>query len=197
MPRFSLLVSLALLLTLALVGSAAAQSAPVTVTLATQNNSGVSGTATLTPMGNQTHVVLAITGEPAGGSEPAHIHVGSCPTVGAVKYPLTNVVNGTSTTTVNAPLATLTAGAYAINVHQSVANIKTYVASGDIKAPASGATTSAAPTGGAYGTTTTPTAAPAAGAGGLASGPAALPLALLLGAGLVLPGVLGRRRVRA
>ena len=196
MPRFSLLVSLALLLTLALVGSAAAQSAPVTVTLATQNNSGVSGTATLTPMGNQTHVVLAITGEPAGGSEPAHIHVGSCPTVGAVKYPLTNVVNGTSTTTVNAPLATLTAGAYAINVHQSVANIKTYVACGDIKAPASGAM-STSPAAGAYGATTTPTAAPAAGAGGLASSPAALPLALLLGAGFALPGVLGRRRVSA
>lgn len=190
MQRVSLSLSFALLLVLALVSTAAAQSGPVTVTLASQNNSGVSGTATLTAMGNQTQVVVKVTGEPAGGSEPDHIHVGSCPAVGAVKYPLANVVNGTSTTVVNVPLSTLTAGTYAINLHESAAKANIYVACGDIKAAAGAATTTAAAT-----TTTaaTPKAAPSTGAGGLATGNASLPLALILGAGLVLTGLLGRR----
>ena len=190
MKRVSLSLTFALLLVLALVSTAAAQSGPVTVTLASQNNSGVSGTATLTAMGNQTQVVVKVTGEPAGGSEPDHIHVGSCPAVGAVKYPLANVVNGTSTTVVNVPLSTLTAGTYAINLHESAAKANIYVACGDIKAAAGAATTTAAAT-----TTTaaTPKAAPSTGAGGMATGNAALPLALILGAGLVVTGLLGRR----
>jgi hypothetical protein len=190
MKRVSLILSLALLLALALVGSVSAQSGPVTVTLATQNNSGVSGTATLTPMGNQTQVVINVTGEPAGGSEPDHIHVGSCPTVGAVKYPLANVVNGTSTTMVNVPLSTLTAGTYAINLHESAQNIGKYIACGDIKGTNSASTT-AAPA--AASTSTTPTAAPSTGAGGMATGQAALPLVLILAAALLLVGLLGRR----
>ncbi|HEY8744975.1 MAG TPA: hypothetical protein VIU62_17945 [Chloroflexota bacterium] len=193
MKRLSLVLSLALLLALALVGSVAAQSAPVTVTLATQNNSGVSGTATLTAMGNQTQVVVNVTGEPAGGSEPEHIHTGSCPAVGAVKYPLKNVVNGTATTVVNVPLATLTAGTFAVNLHESVAKIGVYIACGNIMATA-GASTTVAP---ATTTTVTPAAAPATGEGGMATGSASLPLALILGAGLVLTGIAGRRRAKA
>ncbi|MCL4509047.1 MAG: hypothetical protein M1296_05940, partial [Chloroflexi bacterium] len=69
-------VGLAAVLTATVVGGVfAAQS--VTVPIAAQNNSGISGTATLTAMGSQTQVVLSLTGEPAGGSEPAHIHTGT------------------------------------------------------------------------------------------------------------------------
>lgn len=186
MKRLSLILSLALLMTLALVGSVTAQSGPVTVTLATQNNSGVSGTATLTAMGAQTQVVINVTGEPAGGSEPEHIHVGSCPAVGAVKYPLASVVNGTSTTMVNVSLDTLTAGTFAINLHESAKNAGVYIACGDIKGTVAAATTSA-----------TPKAAPTTGGGGMATGEASLPLALILGAGVVLTGLPGRRRARA
>lgn len=189
MKRVSLSLIFALLTILALVSTAAAQSGSVTVTLATQNNSGVSGTATLTAMGNQTQVVVKVTGEPAGGSEPEHIHVGSCPAVGAVKYPLASVVNGTSTTVVNVPLSTLTAGTFAVNLHESAAKANVYIACGDIKAAAGATTTAVTPAT----TTTTPTAAPSTGAGGLATGQAALPLALILGAGLVLSGLIGRR----
>jgi hypothetical protein len=192
MKRLSLVLSLALLLALALVGSVAAQSAPVTVTLATQNNSGVSGTATLTAVGNQTQVVVNVKGEPAGGSEPEHIHVGSCPAVGAVKYPLANVVNGTATTMVNVPLATLTAGTFAVNLHESAAKVTVYIACGNITATAGASTTAPAAT-----TAATPKAAPATGEGGMATGSASLPLALILGAGLVLTSIAGRRRTTA
>ena len=42
----------------------------------------------------------------AGASQPAHIHEGQCgPTLGKVVYPPTNVVNGTSTTTIDATMA--------------------------------------------------------------------------------------------
>jgi len=44
-----------------------------------QNNSGESGTATLTKAGdNQTKVVLEVQGAPAGVSQPVHIHKGTC-----------------------------------------------------------------------------------------------------------------------
>ena len=130
MIRKALLLAAALLALLA-VGTASAQQT-VTVPLTAQNNSGVSGTATLTDMGSQTQVVINVTGEPAGASEPAHIHVGACPNPGAVKYPLNNVENGTSTTTVNAPLSVITAGNMAVNLHESKANISHYVSCGDI-----------------------------------------------------------------
>src|SRR5712664_1566706 len=80
----------------------------VTINLDALNSSGISGTATLTANGATTNVVVNVTGEPAGGSEPDHIHTGQCgPTLGGVKYPLKNVEGGTSTTTINATLASL------------------------------------------------------------------------------------------
>jgi CHRD domain len=125
------------------------QASPLTITLATLNNSGESGTAVLTDLGNgQIKVDVTITGEPADGSHPMHIHTGQCgPTLGPVQYPLTNVVNGTSTTTVTATLASLMDGNHAINVHLSKAQIGTYVACGNIpvSAPATAPTTGGSP----------------------------------------------------
>ncbi len=47
--------------------------------LAPQNNSGESGTATLTKAGdNQTKVVLDVKGAPSGAPQPVHIHKGTC-----------------------------------------------------------------------------------------------------------------------
>src|SRR5919199_132537 len=56
--------------------TASAQQA-VTIQLSPQNSSGITGTATLTPMGDQTRVVLTLAGAGAG-PEPAHIHAGTC-----------------------------------------------------------------------------------------------------------------------
>ena len=130
-------------------GAAAATSNDhVTVDLAEQNGSGESGTATLTAMGNRTRVVLELR-NPTAGSQPAHIHKGSC---GAALDPqplhgLLNVKKGRSETVVNVPLSELTAGGLAINVHQSNADLNTWVACGNLP----GETDDASTSGGGYG----------------------------------------------
>jgi len=125
--------------------SVASAADSITVNLATLNASGVSGTAVLTATGNQTQVVVTVTGEPSAGSEPDHIHTGQCgATLGGVKYPLKNVESGTSTTVVDVPLASLETGGFAINVHESAANIANYVACGNIPAMAAAAAAPAA-----------------------------------------------------
>jgi hypothetical protein len=90
------------------------------------------GTAVLTAKDTKTEVVLNLKPAAAGVSQPAHIHDGACPAVGAVKYPLTNVVDGKSTTTVDAKLADLLTGGFAVNVHESTANAGKYVACANI-----------------------------------------------------------------
>jgi len=114
-------------------GSALAQDAPVTVKLGAQNGSGETGTATFTPQGNKTEVVLLqLAGAPAA-AQPAHIHEGSCAKLNPTpKYPLQNVVNGKSTTVLDMPIKQVMA-AGAVNVHKSTQDLKTYVACGDLK----------------------------------------------------------------
>ena len=81
-----------------LAGTAAANT--MLVQFAAENNSGETGGAVLTEVNGKTTVLITIVGEPTGASQPAHIHDGGCgPTLGKVVYPLTNVVNGVSTTT--------------------------------------------------------------------------------------------------
>lgn len=109
--------------------------APVVVALATQNNLGQSGTATLTENAEGNLVVtLAMTGGSFSSPQPAHIHVGSCPNPGAVKYPLANVVNGQSETVLDVSWSDLENGGekLAINVHKSAAESKVYTACGDL-----------------------------------------------------------------
>lgn len=116
----------------------------MTVTLNAQNASGEMGTATLTDVNGKTKVRLSLTGMPMGVPQPAHIHVGACPNPGAVKYPLTNVVNGTSETVLNLPLAQLQQKLpLAMNIHKSAAESKIYVACGDIGGAASSSPASA------------------------------------------------------
>ncbi len=105
----------------------------VTVTLDSQNKSNEAGTATLQEVNGKVVVTLSLTGFPVGVTQPAHIHVGSCPNPGAVKFPLTSLVNGQSTTTIDTTLADLKAlGPIAVNVHKSVAQSSVYYSCGDI-----------------------------------------------------------------
>lgn len=101
-------------------------------------------TAVLVAAGAKTDVYLSIKPAAAGVSQPVHIHEGSCPGVGAVKFPLTNIVDGKSKTTVDASLDDLLKGGYSINAHESTANAGKYVACGGVKAAASAG--SSAPT---------------------------------------------------
>lgn len=92
-------------------------------------------------------------------SHPAHIHKGTCDTLGDVVYPLNNLVapgmeatpiagseaspvaspvSGSSavvaesTTMVKVSLADIISGGHAVNVHESMANIQNYIACGDV-----------------------------------------------------------------
>lgn len=105
----------------------------VMVVLTEQNNSKELGTATLMEVNGKVKVVLKMTGAP-DVSQPAHIHVGACPEVGAVKYPLTNVMNGMSETTLDVTMAQLKSELpLGINVHKSQPEAKVYVSCGDLK----------------------------------------------------------------
>jgi hypothetical protein len=115
----------------AFVSTASAQETKVK--LDPQNNSGESGTATLTPAGDSTKVTLDVKG--GEGTQPTHIHKGTCSKLDPKPaFPLSPVVNGKSETTVKASMKDLTSGGYAINGHKSAQDLKTYVFCGDIKA---------------------------------------------------------------
>jgi hypothetical protein len=125
----TLMVGAALLLGV----TSSAPAADMTVKLEPQNNSGESGTATLTPEGQSTKVVLNVTG--GSGNQPTHIHKGTCDKLDPKPaYPLSPVVNGKSETTVKASMDDLMKGGYAINGHKSGQDLKTYVFCGNIKA---------------------------------------------------------------
>ena len=96
----------------------------------------------MTAVGSQTEVVIDIALGAAGVAQPVHIHDGTCANLGAVKYPLTNLVDGKSATMVNVPLKDLRTGKFAINAHKSQAEISLYVSCGNIlAAPAAAPTT--------------------------------------------------------
>ncbi len=104
-----------------------------TIRLMEQNASGMSGVAMLESVGGKTKVKVRLVGAPRGIAQPAHIHTGACPDVGAVKYPLASLMNGKSETVVDASLDTLKAGLpLGLNVHKSAAEASVYVACGDL-----------------------------------------------------------------
>jgi hypothetical protein len=107
----------------------------VSVRMAAQNKSKETGTARLTAMGaDKTKVEISLKGGPSGTPQPAHIHEGTCAKLDPKpKYGLENVVDGKSTTEVPVGLAELQKGTFAINVHKSGEDLKTYVSCGNIR----------------------------------------------------------------
>lgn len=104
-----------------------------TVVLKPVNDSSEVGTAILSAENGQTKVTVALTGYTKDVAQPAHIHIGECPGVGAVKYPLTSIVNGASVTTLSVTLDQLKKELpLAINVHKSATEISTYTACGPL-----------------------------------------------------------------
>lgn len=104
----------------------------VEVAMGPQSGSGESGTAVLHAEGDRTRVVVQLD-NPVAGPQPAHIHLGSCPSPNPTPlFPLSGVVNGRSETVLDVNLGTLVAQAMAINVHLSPQEISVYVSCGDI-----------------------------------------------------------------
>ena len=97
-----------------------------TVQLQSENNSGITGSAVLTPSGTDTKVMLTLV-PPAGGSASgqahvAHIHTGTCASPGPVVAPLGTVAATGQTfaplsKTVNIPAATLMDGQHIVAAH--------------------------------------------------------------------------------
>ena len=103
--------------TLIVVAAAMASSAPPesrSVTLATLNGSRVTGTVTLTDIG-QGRTRIDVRVDPAGNMDmPAHVHPGTCDTlVPQPRYPLRNVVNGVSITDVIGVASTSASASFA------------------------------------------------------------------------------------
>ena len=104
------------------------------VDLNTLSDSGVTGSVTMTDIG-QSRTRVEVRVEPAGNPDkPAHIHPGSCAVlVPQPRYPLRNVVDGISTTDVPASLSELMAGDLAVNLHRSNDDMRTYTACADLR----------------------------------------------------------------
>jgi hypothetical protein len=105
--------------------------APITIPMKAQNGSGENGTAMLRDTKNGLVVTIHI--KNAKGPQPAHIHKGSCAKLDPKPwYPLHNVVNGMSVTTVPGVTIGEIIGKSAINVHKSLTDLPTYVSCGNV-----------------------------------------------------------------
>ena len=115
--------------------AAGAYPTTLTIKLGAQSGSGETGTATLTQVTGGVNVAIKL-GNAGTAAQPAHIHEGTCGKLNpAPKYPLSNVVAGSSVTTVpGITLGDLLKSPFAINVHHNADDLKSYVACGDIVA---------------------------------------------------------------
>jgi Cu/Zn superoxide dismutase len=124
--------------TIAAIACAAAGAYPSTLKLKlyAQNRPGETGTVALEQIPSGVKIVIKMAGG-QNGTQPVHIHTGTCANLNPVPtYTLTNIVNGSSTTTLSGTsLGDLLKGKYVIDVHESSADIKRYVACAAIVLP--------------------------------------------------------------
>ena len=113
--------------------SGVASAAEIQVKLNPQNNSGESGTATLSDTADgKTKVVVAVTGAPAT-AQPMHIHKGTCANLEAKPtYGLPSLAAGKSEAVIDTTLANLQSDKFAINGHKSAQEASVYVFCGEI-----------------------------------------------------------------
>ena len=124
----------ALLVVPAFAGAAdSAKDNSVKIKLGAMNGSTETGTATLIPKGDKTVVVIDV----ANGTkdpQPSHFHLGTCEKYNPHhEFNLEAVVDGKSTTTLDASLAKLTSGEMVINVHKSAVDVATVVSCAVVK----------------------------------------------------------------
>ena len=110
----------------------AAASAPIEVPLEPEHHSGVTGTATLVPDGENLNVTLKLS-KPIAATLPAHIHTGPCSDEPTAANPrvwalLDDAIKGTSKTVVNTvTLKELQSEPASINVHDPANNLRAMV----------------------------------------------------------------------
>ena len=114
----------------------------ITLPLVEENNSGASGTATLTGGGDSASVTIELRSD--DGQYQAHIHDVSCQRyrrmndfsaqLATLTEGLSNVTGGRSESDLNEPLPTYTRSEFSINVHK-FASPYPVVACGDLSAP--------------------------------------------------------------
>ena len=104
------------------------------INMGAMNGSKQDGSASIGDKGKGVEVTIHVVNEPKGASEPAHIHKGTCKNIDPAPWkPLKNVVDGTSVTELaGVTVADLKKAKYAINVHKSANDVKTYVSCGDL-----------------------------------------------------------------
>jgi hypothetical protein len=100
-------------------GEAVGADTALSLELMEQNGSGQSGTATLTPVGDErTKIVMELSNPPAV-PQPAHVHPGPCGDLGDPVAALVNVVRGRSETTIPLSFAELRRGDLVVHAHKS------------------------------------------------------------------------------
>ena len=106
---------------------------PRVLELKTQNDSGVTGTVTLTSAG-ETRTVVEVAVVPNGHPNmPGHVHPGTCADpVPQPMFPLENVLDGVSRTEIPISLADLRAEAVSVNLHHSNEEMRISVACVDV-----------------------------------------------------------------
>ena len=116
--------------------TAGAYPSTLNLKLYAQNRPGETGMATLEQIPGGVRIVVKMSGG-QNGSQPVQIHTGSCANLDPVpKYALTNIADGSSTTTISGiSVGDLLKGTYVIDVHESSADIKRYVACAAIAMP--------------------------------------------------------------
>jgi Cu/Zn superoxide dismutase len=134
-PILVLALALAVALHAGLSSPADAQGQSTTLSLASQNNSGITGTAVITELaGGKMRVEIRANGAGAG-PQPAHIHDGTCANLNpAPKFTLSSLTNGQSTTEVTGSIRDLVAAPHAIHLHKAPDELPVYVACADLKA---------------------------------------------------------------
>ena len=103
--------------------------------LTTVNGSGEFGTVALKPLGQQTAVEVHVVNVPAGEVQPTHIHYGTCAAVQPpIIYSVSPIVDGTSESIIDVPLAKLLATPSVVHVHTSYKTEHSSVACADLSA---------------------------------------------------------------
>lgn len=126
------------LLAIAAIAPAAAQDS-ITLDLEEVDDSGVAGNVRIVSEDGQAEVTILLTQGLEDESEhPVHIHEGTCDDLGDVAYPLNDIVDGSSETTLDVDLADLRTGDFAVNAHMSADQMDVYIACADIPASVGG-----------------------------------------------------------